>query len=125
MSEHAIPHVPYPHVPGYCPMGCGQTLFAASGGHITCSWIECPDPCAVDTILSDPETHHIVTLREDDFSVKHPLRERVADALLTCAVHGRIAEADGPPAQLGTYRIRVPAGNGAWFWERLTIEVPA
>lgn len=54
----------YPKVQGYCPMGCGATLFLGEGGHITCSWLECPRPHAADELLAalvavaadDPET---------------------------------------------------------------------
>lgn len=84
-------------IAGYCPMGCGETLFAGEGGHVTCSRIECPDPCAVDTILSDRETDHIATLEEDTFSLKHPLRERVNDELLDCALYQHIKSLPGPP----------------------------
>jgi hypothetical protein len=41
----------FPRVRGYCPNGCGQTLFLGSGGHVTCSWIACSDPCAADKML--------------------------------------------------------------------------
>lgn len=45
--------VPVSDVAGYCPMGCGHTLFVGSGGHITCSWAHCPNPSAVDELLAD------------------------------------------------------------------------
>ena len=38
-------------VAGYCPMGCGQTLFLGSGGYVTCSWVECPEPDVASTLL--------------------------------------------------------------------------
>lgn len=41
-------------VVGFCPMGCGKTLFLGAGGHITCSFNLCPDPAAVDKMLSNP-----------------------------------------------------------------------
>jgi len=41
----------YPGVKGRCPMGCGETLFLGAGGHVTCSFIDCPDPAAVDDWL--------------------------------------------------------------------------
>lgn len=40
------------HVAGVCPMGCGETLFLGDGGHITCSYNDCPDPTAADGMLS-------------------------------------------------------------------------
>ena len=38
-------------VSGQCPMGCGRTLMLGEGGHVTCSFLSCPDPTAADTIL--------------------------------------------------------------------------
>lgn len=105
---------------GYCPMGCGQTLFVGTGGHITCSYIPCSRPTAVDEILDDPETHHIVQFDFDGYSAIHPLRERLDRQLLTCEVGRYVAEL-GPPA--GTlpqrYRIRVSADGEAPTWEPL------
>jgi hypothetical protein len=92
-------------VAGYCPMGCGQTLFLGKDGHVTCSFAECPDPCKVDDLLHDRETEHVVEIREHDFTVKHPLRER-PDELLECDLHAKLAALDGPPARLGRYRVR-------------------
>lgn len=44
-------------VAGRCPMGCGETLFLGLGGHVTCSLIGCPDPCAADRLLYDGRIH--------------------------------------------------------------------
>lgn len=41
----------HPTVAGVCPNGCGTTLFLGSGGHITCSWIDCSNPAAADELL--------------------------------------------------------------------------
>ena len=87
------------------PMGCGQTLFVLTGNHIMCDNPTCPDYTAVNDILADPETEHIVTLDHDDFAIKHPLRERIGDELLGCQLHISIAALDGPPAPPGTYRV--------------------
>jgi len=104
------------HVPGYCPMGCGQTLFRARGGHITCSHLSCPNPAAVDDILlHDAEVEHIVEFREDVFTVRHPLRERLGDELMRCDLHSYLAALSGPPVQPGRYRMAWnPAGIGCW-----------
>lgn len=38
-------------VQGRCP-ACGWTsLFLGDGGHVTCSRLECPNPCAADQLL--------------------------------------------------------------------------
>lgn len=104
-------------VVGYCPMGCGQTLFLGSGGYVTCRWHACPEPDAVATILEDREHEHIVTFDEDGFTILHPLRERLRDQLLECRLHNFCANLDGPPRQLGRYRAR--ANERGWDWEKL------
>ena len=38
-------------VRGFCPMGCGETLFLGSGGYVTCSLIGCPRPDAASILL--------------------------------------------------------------------------
>jgi hypothetical protein len=103
-------------VQGYCPMGCGQTLFLGSGGYVTCSWAKCPRPTAVADLLEDKETEHLVELGATSFSVQHPMRERLDGELFRCDVHERIAALDGPPREPGTYRVYVP-DNGTWAWE--------
>lgn len=105
-------------VAGYCPMGCGSTLFLAADGHVTCSWAHCPNPGAVDEILAERETEHVVVLGEYGYNVLHPLRERIDGALLDCTVGewiGAQAPADLPPR--GRYRAREPVGDT--LWERL------
>lgn len=108
-------------IPGYCPMGCGDTLFAGSGGYITCSWIACPRPDAVSVILEEKETQHIVVFGKSNFTVRHPLRERLDDALMACDLHDHIAALDGPPVALGRYRATFSAVTGCWHWETLQV----
>lgn len=103
-------------IAGHCPMGCGTTLFVGAGGHITCSNIPCPNPTAVDTILAERETEHIVQLKQHDFSILHPLRERLDNELLRCDLHAYLIGLDGPPRQPGRYRARRDI-DGAWVWE--------
>ena len=40
-------------VRGTCPACANNTLFLGDGGHITCSWIDCPDPAFVDNMLNE------------------------------------------------------------------------
>lgn len=110
---------------GYCPMGCGQTLFVGAGGHITCSRIDCPNPTAVDQILGDPETEHVADFGDHGFSILHPLRERLDDdqgGLFGCALHQAIEALSGPPVKPGRYRAR-PVGAGpavtTWTYEEV------
>jgi hypothetical protein len=92
-------------VAGYCPMGCGETLFVGAGGFVTCSNLPCPRPDAVSDLLGDRETEHVVKLGERVFTVRHPLRERLDDALMTCDLHEWIECRAGPPAATGRYRV--------------------
>lgn len=108
-------------VQGHCPMGCGETLFLGSGGYVTCSFSTCPRPDAVADLLDDHETEHIVELGESGFTVRHPLRERLDDALMQCDLHAYIASLPGPPSKPGRYRVRWDdckvAERQSWCWE--------
>lgn len=104
-------------VQGYCPMGCGRTLFLADGGYVTCSYVHCPTRTAVSDLLDDRETEHLVTFDEQGFTVRHPLRERLGEALMSCDLHRHCAELPGPPPQLGLYRATT-IGGGRWTFVR-------
>lgn len=110
----------FPSVGGYCPMGCGPTL-TLYDGDIGCSYIDCPDPSAASDILGDRETEHIVTFGTCAFSIRHPLRERLGDALLLCALHTHCERLDGPPARPGQYRA-TRATDGRWSFSVLDVE---
>lgn len=97
-------------VGGCCPMGCGMTLILSgqewSGeGDVACSNPDCPRPDAVRMLLQNPETEHVVTIREGGFTVEHPLRERLDGALHQCELHQDLQAADGPPEKPGRYRV--------------------
>lgn len=110
-------------VAGRCPMGCGETLFLASGGCITCCRLQCPRPDAVTVLLADAETEHVVIFGETEFTVRHPLREHLDDELMDCELHKHIAAMPGIPVKPGTYRARwadydaATPGYGTWTWE--------
>lgn len=107
-------------VAGFCPMGCGRTLFLGEGGHVTCSVIECPNPTAVTDLLHDSETEHVVDFTDKGFSILHPLRERLEDdngGLWGCTLHQYVQALDGPPVQPGRYRAQLIAD--AWSWQKL------
>lgn len=118
-------------VRGYCPVGCGETLMLGEGGHVTCSWVGCPEPTAVDRIIGDRETEHIVKLDEEGFDVLHPLRERLGGELFSCTLHEDLRALDGPPREPGRYRARrhrpdavsesyrSPGSLNGWDLERL------
>lgn len=106
----------FPRIPGYCPMGCGETLFAGSGGHITCSYLGCPEPTAVDELLGERETEHIVVFTEAGFDIQHPLRERLGGELFDCGLHAHCRSLTGPPTMPGRYRA-VSRGSDVWGFE--------
>lgn len=120
-------------VAGYCPMGCGMTLVLA-GQNVTCSAPDCPCPDAVFALLQDPETEHVVTIRENGFMVQHPLRERLNGDLHKCELHQELQALGGPPEKPGRYRAVPhepdadsepwPGGDalGCWDLERLDAE---
>lgn len=91
-------------ITGFCPMGCGETLYL-DGSHIECCNKECPQSDAVSLILEDRESEHIVELGLKTFIVRHPLRERLADALMSCGLNDWIALQPGPPERPGRYRV--------------------
>ncbi len=103
-------------VAGFCPMGCGKTLYF-SGRRVLCSAENCPRPSAVAEILAGSETEHIVLLDENGgWIMRHPLRERLDDKLMTCELVPIVAAAccDGDEAP-GRYRV---TSHGE-MWERL------
>lgn len=106
-------------IAGYCPMGCGETLFVGKGGYLTCSALKCPRPDAVSDLLADNETGHIVELKEHTFTVRHPLKERLDDALLQCTLSDYLRDLDGPPVPPGRYRAR-PTIDG-WSWQAINV----
>lgn len=113
-------------VRGWCPVGCGQTLVLGEAGAVVCSSFDCPRPAAPDELLGDDETEHLVVLRDDEFTVRHPLRERLDDALDRCQLVRLLVAEQGPPRPVGRYRVVVPdpadtdvISSGWWEWERI------
>lgn len=41
----------HPLVQGRCPSCNGSSLFLGSGGYVTCSRLDCPNPTAADDLL--------------------------------------------------------------------------
>lgn len=109
-------------VTGLCPMGCGDTLYLAAKGVLECTSPICPDPDAATAILLDPETEHLVRLEGDGWSCRHPIRERLANELLSCGVGDAVQIMLRWPGGVrdGTYRVmRSPVGPGGWGWEEI------
>ena len=51
MTDIPIDPVAFPSIQGRCPACGGQSLFVGSGGWLTCSRLECPEPDAASTLL--------------------------------------------------------------------------
>lgn len=106
----------YIHISGYCPMGCGETLSAwIPSGEIRCFNASCPRETAVGELLSDPQTEHIVNIGASDFSLQHPLRERLDGELFDCPLNRFLLSLSGPPAKPGRYVARY---EQTWIWEK-------
>lgn len=113
-------------VRGFCPMGCVvATLRVAANGRVYCTNPQCPRPFAAAEILEETETEHVVRLRAGDFTIKHPLRERLegepagADAggLFDCPLAASLEACSGPPHRLGDYRVF--RDDDGWRWQPL------
>lgn len=75
-----------------CPM-CGRGLaYAKDYGELTCVGTDCPRPTAAAELLSEGETEHLVTLSTNGYSVKHPIRERLDNQLLSCDLADYVSE---------------------------------
>ncbi len=99
---------------GFCPMGCGQTLFVGEGGHVTCSYVDCPRPTAVDELLSDGDTRHVAKIEATGFTIEHPVKERLDGGLFECNLHAHIRQSDGPPVEPGYYFCWLEDGEVKW-----------
>jgi hypothetical protein len=94
-------------IAGHCP-ACGtDSLIRGFQGRIQCANTLCDERTAVDTLLTDPHLmDHLVRLTADTFTVRHPLIERLNDALFDCevmlAIVPMIEDGDEEP---GTYRV--------------------
>lgn len=107
---------------GYCPMGCGETLavrliyVAAIDEKLAPAFIYCTNPLcpkleAVQEILDDPETEHVVTFNTFMYSMKHPLRERINGELLSCRLGEHLDEFGDQYVQGGVNRPHAQFGD--------------
>jgi hypothetical protein len=98
-------------VRGFCPLGCGETLVLL-GEEVMCFQAECPNPYAVTAILGDQETEHVVRVDDGGATIRHPIRERIEDALMDChlTLNWR--------ARLKPYGLYRVTGEGTG-WERI------
>ncbi len=59
-----------------CPACGGQTLFVASGGWLTCSWLGCPKPTSMTQMLEEVGLYVIRTTQ-----LQHEIDEACREAL--------------------------------------------
>lgn len=121
---------------GYCPACGAWSLTRTDDGVLRCMVFECPDRDAAAKILSDPEVHHVVVFTKTGYTIRHPLRERIDDALLDCQLHVACGQ-HGPPDGPGKYRVEhhvyaegeairnellwvFPGPAAEWYWEKLS-----
>lgn len=95
-------------------MGCGPHLHLMPAGVLKCLNRSCPRPMAAHELLSESESEHTVMFDDEEFTVRHPLRERLdaADELFSCPVHAMCSNLPGPPGGM-TGRYRATLINGA------------
>lgn len=113
-------------VAGCCPMGCGNDTLRLipPNGVVICINESCPGAMAAAQILADPESEHIVDFTINNFTIRHPLRERLGDALFDCGLLNHLCSlrpGDLPGHSSGRWRARWrddPHG-GEVSWERL------
>jgi uncharacterized protein DUF6085 len=101
-------------IQGHCPLGCGEGLILGEGGQIWCADLLCPRPTAAAEILADAEADHVVVLGGAGFTVRHPLRERLDDLLMSCTLHEYLANLPGPPQPPGRYRVTGEPASLSW-----------
>jgi hypothetical protein len=106
-----------PMVKGICP-ACGTANLVLHDDKVRCEKSGCPRPDTVWMLLSDTEVEHIVRVNKHDFTVRHPLRERVGTELLDCLMHAMVADdlEEHDDTALGTYRVWL-GFDGGLLWE--------
>lgn len=95
-----------PRINGYCPAcGAAELVMDYATANLRCDGPGCPRPTAAHEILQDSRTEHEVTFTADGFTLRHPMRERLDDDLLTCEIHRMLMRNEAPPLAPGTYRV--------------------
>lgn len=102
---------------GYCP-ACGDETLRVVRGEIVCESPGCPDPGMTHSILQDSEVEHIVFVGPEGWTLRHPLRERLNDELLTCGWNDYLAT-EGRAHSHGTWRISWNLDRNVRQWEKL------
>lgn len=108
----------FPSLDARCPAcGSDNSLFRGFQGRISCSSADCPNPGAVHNLLNDPHIlDHLVSVTDHGWTLRHPLIERIGDALFACDLSGHLtgqreANVDTTP---GVYRLEISAKGRVW-----------
>lgn len=108
-------HPPPMIVQGFCPYGHGETLYLTGDGRIKCSDPDCERPFAVNQILANPETGHLVFFGgKTHWSVIHPVRENLDGSIATCTLGDYLASLNGDPMPQGQYRAILVGEQWTW-----------
>jgi hypothetical protein len=97
----------FPHVAGRCPACRGSSLFLATAGHVTCSRLECPDPCAADDMLhadqpEPPPTMPPTGMLTDTTEAEHDRRMAAGEPVLVVGTPPPWRVEAAPPPTAGT-----------------------
>lgn len=95
----------------YCPMGCGEHVHLMPSGLLCCLAPHCPRPGAAGEILADRESEHVVNFTALGWTLRHPLKERLDDALMLCELNDYLGGYDTAPVTLGRYRMTMTDGE--------------
>ncbi len=97
-------------VVGRCPACDRSGLFVGSGGYITCSNVDCPNPSSISTLLQAGD-EHFVTFNETGWFIEHSLR---------CRVSGRMAA--GCSWQAAVELVAGDGDHGRWLIDSIDSE---
>lgn len=103
-------------------MGCGRTLAQSVSGRIFCVNRQCPDELAAWKLLErDAAEHeHILTVKHDEWVLRHPLYERIAPRGLEACEYNRLADDLVRGYDEGRYRmIRESGGCAEAYLEKI------
>lgn len=113
-SGHNEPAAPlprrFPKVSGRCPACGSSSLFVASGDHVTCGYIPCPDPCLVADFLlgvKGPDLH-VAEFDSMGWHIEHTMRCRL-DGMSDCLIHKALCR-EPDTGRRGRFHVDIVSG---------------
>lgn len=120
-ADNPCPHSIIPGVWGRCP-ACGNRSLGLHGQVVQCDHRGCPDPLAAAKTL-DLDHRHVLDVRDDGWSIEHPVACRLDRRLLDCTVHRMVQQdldAREPSGVTGRFYVTPdPIAPGGFTTERL------